>query len=121
MSSKFEEEDLRQIRPITIGERKSKVGISEFVDPENGFVTKGSGSMGQLIDGFPKILKGDELRRLIDALRRARDGKKEILWLIGAHVIKCGLSLYVNSLVQNGFVTALSTTGSATVHDLELA
>ena len=36
-------------------------------------------------------------------------------------MLKCGLSLYINSLIRQGYITALATTGSATVHDLELA
>jgi hypothetical protein len=58
---------------------------------------------------------------VVEALRRARADKRQILWLVGAHVIKCGLSLYVNSLMRKGYITALATTGSATIHDLELA
>ncbi|MEJ2721572.1 MAG: hypothetical protein P8181_10615 [bacterium] len=58
---------------------------------------------------------------LVGALRRARDERRQIVWMIGAHVIKTGLSLYLSSLMRKGFITTIATTGSATVHDLELA
>jgi hypothetical protein len=116
MSSRFEEENLRKILPLSIKDRDSKVTAERIVDPEER--PRGKGSIAGL---FPEILKGEEFRRVVAAVRQARDAKRQILWLLGAHVIKCGLSLWVNSLVRKGFITALSTTGSATVHDLELA
>jgi hypothetical protein len=119
MTSKYEEEDLHRIRPISIRDRESKVRVDQFVDPEAPVATE---TLGKRVVGlFPEILKGDQFRRIVASIQRAREEDKQILWLIGAHVLKCGLSLYVNALMRKGFVTALSTTGSATVHDLELA
>jgi hypothetical protein len=114
--SKYREEDLNKIKPIPVSGRDSKVRVDQFVDPKTAAVD-GVG----FVDRFPRILKGEELRRVVTALRAARDGKREILWLIGAHVLKCGLSLYINALMEQGYITALATTGSATVHDLELS
>ncbi len=117
MTGKFKEEDLGKIRPISIEDRASKVRIDDFVDPE----APGVAGLGDVVQKFPGILKGDELDQLVSLLKRARDGQREIVWMIGAHVMKTGLSLYVNSLMKKGFITAIATTGSATVHDLELA
>lgn len=119
MTTRYEEEDLGKVRPISIHGRESKVHVDRFVDPE--VDGGGRGVSDKLIDKFPRVLKGEELRRVVSALRRAREEQGQILWLIGAHVLKCGLSLYVNSLMRKGYMTALATTGSATVHDLELA
>jgi hypothetical protein len=119
MASRYQEEDLGRVRAVSIRGRDSKVHLDDFVDPEE--KAGAGGDKGKIIERFPRVLKGDELRRLADALRRARAEKREILWLMGAHVLKCGLSLYVNSLVRRGFVTAVATTGSAAIHDLELA
>ncbi len=118
MTSKYDQADLNKIRPIPIASRESKVRVEQFIDPE----TVGAGVTGAaLAEIFPDILKGDDFKRVVAALQTARSNKKQILWLIGSHVIKCGLSLNINSLIDKGYVTALSTTGSATVHDLELA
>lgn len=117
MTSRYEEEDLGKIRPASIHGRDSKVRVDRFVDPDDA----PGGAAGAIIEKFPKILKGDDLRRVVDAMRKARTEKRQILWFIGAHVLKCGLSLYMNSLIRRGYVTALATTGSATVHDMELA
>ena len=118
MTSKYREEDLSRVESISIEQRDSKVAVGEFVDPDK---VSDQINGAALVDAFPAILKGDDLRRVIDSLRRARDAKKQIVWLIGAHVVKCGLSRYLASLMKRGYITAISTTGSTTVHDLELA
>jgi hypothetical protein len=119
MASRYREEDLGKVRPASIRGRESKVHLGDFADPEAG--SAAGGGTGKIVDRFPRALKGGELRRLADALRLARSERKEIVWLVGAHVIKCGLSLYLNSLVRRGFATAVATTGSAAIHDLEIA
>lgn len=112
MTSKYEQQDLSRIKPISIADRDSKVTVDDIVDPS---VAK------DLMRAMPDMLKGGEIKEVARALRRARDGGREIVWLIGAHVVKCGLSLYLKDLMAQGFITALATTGSTTVHDLELA
>jgi hypothetical protein len=111
--TRFEEADLSAIRPIPIATRASKVRVEDIVDPR--------AAAANLAPRFPDMLGAASLKRTVAALRRARDSRREIVWLMGAHVIKVGLGGYVNALVDAGFVTCLSTTGSATIHDLELA
>lgn len=113
MMSKYKEENLAKITPVSIKDRQSKVSVSNIVDPER--------PTRDMLDMFPDVLKGSDLRRVVEALHIARAEKREILWLLGSHVMKCGLSLYVSSLMKRGFMTALATTGSSTVHDIELA
>ena len=55
------------------------------------------------------------------ALRRAREGGRGIIWGIGAHVIKTGLSPILIDLMERGFVSALATNGAGMIHDFELA
>lgn len=120
MSSKYKEEDLSKVRSLPIAERESKVRIEQFVDP----APPGKGAeraFDGLRDVFPELLGGDSICRVADAMQTARAGGKQIVWLIGAHVLKCGLSLYLNSLMDRGYITAIATSGSATVHDLEIA
>lgn len=120
MTSKYYEEDLRKVRPVSIQERESKVRVADFVDP--GEISDKLGDVSSaLISLFPDVLKGSDIRRVVEAIRRAREEKREIIWMVGAHVLKCGLSLFLNGLIDRGFVTAVATTGSAAVHDLEIA
>lgn len=59
-----------------------------------------------------------ELARRIAAARR---GGRPVILSIGAHVIKCGLSLCLIELMQRGFVTHIAGNGAASIHDFELA
>lgn len=121
MPGKYQEEDLSKVRPISISDRASKVFLRHFVDPEKLITSENAGALAGLQAMFPDVLAGTSLKHLTKAVQAAREEKREILWLIGAHVIKCGLSLYINSLMKRGFITSIATTGSATIHDLELA
>ena len=121
MSSKYREEDLSKIKPISIAGRASKVQVDSFIDPEKIPDPQSSPAASPLGNMFPDALVGGELKDLATRLRRTQREKRDILWLTGAHVIKCGLSLIVNSLMERGFITALAVTGSSAIHDLELA
>ena len=62
MGSKYKEEDLSRIRPISITDRRSKVTIDDFVDPES----VGADGEGRRLPAraFPDILKGSDICRL---------------------------------------------------------
>jgi cob(I)alamin adenosyltransferase len=57
------------------------------------------------------------MREVAAAIRRARDLGKPIIWGIGGHVIKTGLSPVLIDLMDRGFVTAFASNGSVQVHD----
>ncbi len=61
-------------------------------------------------------------RRLADArrLRSATDPRSVIL-LMGAHVLRAGVSRYVIDLMQRGLVTHVAMNGAGPIHDWELA
>lgn len=58
---------------------------------------------------------------LLSRLRAARQNHKEIIFSMGAHVIKCGLSRYVIDLMKEGFITHIAGNGACSIHDFELA
>jgi hypothetical protein len=113
MPSKYNQQDLSSVKPISIEDRVSKVSLSDIVDPTIAGVSTSS--------ALPDVLKGSDVKRVAEAITRARNDGRAIVWLVGAHVIKCGLSLYLRDLMSQGYISALATTGSSTVHDLELA
>ena len=119
--SKFEEADLTRIKPVPIANRKSKVTVGHIVDPAKVYKKAGTLDARRFGSALPDILAAESLKKVVAAMKKAKESGKEIMWLVGAHTIKCGLSLYVNSLMDAGFITSLSTTGSAIIHDLELA
>jgi hypothetical protein len=56
-------------------------------------------------------------QRVLDA--RARD--RPVILMMGAHVIKVGLSRYVIDLLERGLVTHVAANGATAIHDYELA
>ncbi|MCL2046775.1 MAG: hypothetical protein FWG88_10385 [Oscillospiraceae bacterium] len=63
----------------------------------------------------------DEFIKLIDCIRYARNNSKPVIMFMGAHVIKCGLSLFVIDLIKQGWITHLAGNGAVSIHDFELA
>jgi hypothetical protein len=61
------------------------------------------------------------LRSLAAELLKARSLDRPILWGIGAHVLKVGLSPILIDLMERGLVTGLAMNGAGIVHDFELA
>lgn len=108
--------DLGGIRTYPLADRKSKVALADFARPH----ARG-GSFAAFLDSLPRILGGETLRLLVADILRARSLGKPVLWGIGAHVIKVGLSPLLIDLMEKGFVTALAMNGAGIVHDFELA
>jgi hypothetical protein len=54
-------------------------------------------------------------------MEAARRKKRAILWGLGAHVIKTGLSAILIDLMKRGWVSGVALNGAGIVHDFELA
>jgi len=107
---------LEGVKTYPLASRASKVAIRDFGRPHR----RGAG-VAAFLAGLPRILAGDTLRRLVADVRRARSAGKPIVWGLGAHVIKVGLSPILVDLMERGFVTAIALNGAGIVHDFELA
>lgn len=117
MASDFEEIDLSRVRTVPIAERGSVVSVERFGDP-----VKGGRAFAKWRASLPDEIAARGLDELARAIRRAAAAKdREIVWMIGAHVVKCGLSRYLVELMRKGFVTAIAMNGAAAIHDFEIA
>jgi hypothetical protein len=108
--------DLGGVRTYPLASRKSQVTRADFGRP----LPRGA-RVTELLDALPRILGGQALRGLAADVLRARSLGKPILWGLGAHVIKVGLSPILVDLMEKGFVTGLALNGAGVVHDFELA
>jgi hypothetical protein len=108
--------DFSGLRTISIHDRGGKVRTDHF----GRAFSKGEGVLG-LLDSMPRLLASDSLRSTIEALLMARKERKQIIWGIGGHVIKCGLAPVLTGLMERGFLTAVAMNGSAAIHDFEIA
>jgi hypothetical protein len=108
--------DLAGVRTYPLASRKSQVTRADFGRP----VPRGA-RVTELLDALPRILGGQALRGLAADVLRGRSLGKPILWGLGAHVIKVGLSPVLVDLMEKGLVTGLALNGAGVVHDFELA
>ena len=69
----------------------------------------------------PNQWGNEDFDTLVSRIQAAKDGGKEIIFSMGAHVIKCGLSPYLIALMKAGSITHLSGNGACSIHDFELA
>jgi len=107
---------LGRLRTYPLADRPSKVDVSAFARPH----VRGS-AFGGFLDRLPRILAGETVRALIADILRARIRGKPILWGIGAHVLKVGLSPILIDLMERRLLTGLALNGAGIVHDFELA
>lgn len=64
---------------------------------------------------------GTDFDLLVQHVRTAKANGREIIFSMGAHVIKCGLSRYLIALMKAGYITHLAGNGACSIHDFELA
>jgi hypothetical protein len=108
--------DLSAIKTYELASRPSKVSVGSFAKP----VEEGD-SLRSFLEKLPRILAVESMRELAAQMRRARDLNKPIIWGIGGHVIKTGLSPILIDLMDRGLVTSIAANGSVLVHDTEIA
>lgn len=66
-------------------------------------------------------LENPSLDRVAEAIEGARAEGRPVIWMMGAHVIKQGLSRFVVDLLRRGLITQVSMNGACTIHDYELS
>ena len=71
--------------------------------------------------GQPSAFACEELSTLADKIVQARQNGRPVIFLYGAHVVKCGLSRFLIQLIKRGIVTHVASNGAGSIHDFELA
>ncbi|PIU42016.1 MAG: hypothetical protein COS99_02180 [Candidatus Omnitrophica bacterium CG07_land_8_20_14_0_80_42_15] len=113
---------MREYKPLdklklrSIKSRTSKVDISLFAEP-----LKKKTSFNNFYNSLPHILAARDLRKLVDAIVKAKKRNKMVIFMFGAHVIKCGLSSLLIELMKKGVVKAIAINGAGVIHDTEIA
>lgn len=108
--------DLTKLKTYSIRKRKSKVDKSLLAKS-----LAAGASFEQFLSSLPNILKAKDLREIVDAVVAARRRRKPVIFFMGAHVVKCGLSPLVIALIKKGIITSVATNGAGIIHDFELA
>ncbi len=97
--------DLSGVRTYRLGTRRNLVTLADLVAP----------------DDAPPPFASPDLAEVARRIVEARAGGRAVIWMMGAHVIKCGLSRLVIDLMERGLLTHVGTNGAGSIHDLELA
>ena len=116
MKLPYEEFDLAGVKTYPLRSRQSKVTLAQFATPYK----KGTGVDG-LLKTLPALLAASDFKAVVQALLTARQGGRAIIWGLGAHVLKTGLSPIIVDLMERGFVSAIATNGAGIIHDFEIA
>lgn len=115
--SKYKTADLSKIKTYSIKKRKSKVDIvslAQVFDPK-------SSNVKHFLSSLPKFLAVNELHEFTDAILKAKKKNKPVVFMLGAHVIKVGLSPLIIDLMKKKYVTAFALNSAAAIHDIELS
>ena len=115
MKFSYEEFDLSGVRTYPLASRKSKANAADFGAPFK------AAAVSDFVHSLPSILAGADFKAVVSALRTARDGGRWLIWVLGAHVLKTGLSPILIDLMERGYICALALNGAGVIHDFELA
>jgi deoxyhypusine synthase len=96
--------------------RKSKVKMDDFAK-----IPVRKTSFLKFYDSLPNILKAKEIRSIVSVVIKAHKTKKSVIFMAGAHVIKCGLNPTLIELIKKKIITCICLNGAGIIHDFEIA
>lgn len=108
--------NLKQLRRTSVTERPSKVAKDSFAK-----VTPSGSSFRTFTQNLPRILAAQKFNELAEAVASACRRRRPVLVMMGAHLLKVGLSPLIVDLIKRKVVTAIAMPGSGIIHDFELA
>src|SRR5512143_365618 len=97
--------NLSKVKTFPLGERPSRVALANMVLPSA---------------PLPEF-EHPELGEVAERIAAARQAGRPVIWMIGAHVVKRGLSPILIDLLERGVITHLASNGAAVIHDFEIA
>lgn len=115
--SQYPKADLSKVKTVSIKNRGSSVKPSAFAKVFN----PKKESFSAFVRSFPDILVSADLRRVVDDIIHSRKKGKPVILMMGAHVVKVGLSPIIIDLIERGVITAIAMNSAASIHDVETA
>ena len=97
--------DFSKIKTYPIAQRRNLVTLKDLISPK----------------ASPPPFDNPDLREIAERIVEARKKGRPVIWMMGAHVIKSGLSLIVIDLMKRGIITHVASNGAVTIHDFEIA
>jgi phosphoheptose isomerase len=97
--------DFSAIQTYPISQRKNLVKKADLLQPGTSM----------------PVLDIPDLEEIAGQIISARRGGKQVIWMMGAHVVKSGLSLLLIDLMEKGWITHIAGNGAVSIHDFELS
>jgi phosphoheptose isomerase len=97
--------DLSKVRTYPLPQRASKVALENLILPER--------------EAPP--FDNPELAEIAGRIVAARKAGRPVIWMLGGHVVKRGLSPVLIDLMSRGVITHLASNGAVTIHDFEIS
>ena len=105
MPSRYESFDRSQLRLLPLSQRQNLVSAADVLQ----------------VHQAPAAFEHPDLPALADAIAQAKRRGAAVVLMMGAHLIKQGLSRYLIDLIRRGWVSVIAGNGACTVHDYEMA
>lgn len=116
MPKKAKPVDLKRVTTYPIRSRVSKLDqslLARLPSPDK--------PLAEFFRTWPKLLKAKEFLRIAERMAHAHRTDRAVVWMMGAHPIKCGLSPLIVDLIKRKVITCVAMNGAAAIHDFELA
>jgi hypothetical protein len=97
--------DRSQLRVLPLAEREHDFDLSQVI----------------ALDADLRLNQSPELHAVAQRVIQAHQNGKQVILMMGAHVIKTGLSRFVIDLMERGVLTHIGMNGACVIHDYELA
>lgn len=115
LMSRYPQVDLSGVKRYSIRRRHSKVQHESLARPH-----RTGCSFREFLQSLPDILVARDFQEFVQRIAAARRNEKPVIFMMGAHVIKVGMSPIVADLMHQGVLTCLAMNGAGIIHDTEL-
>lgn len=86
-------------------------------DLKPGFIAPGCMKFSDTLDASSE----KNLTQVASAILKARENASNVLFMIGAHVLRSGIQPYLFDLMREGYIQGIAVNGAAAIHDYEIA
>jgi len=116
MTDRIKPADLTQLKTYSVRNRPAKVDFNLLARVPNIHQP-----LSEFFESLPAVLKAKELLVASTRIAEARINERGIVLMLGAHVVKCGLSPIIIRMMEERLITCICMNGAAAIHDFELA
>ncbi|MFQ6040583.1 MAG: hypothetical protein ACE5PV_06980, partial [Candidatus Poribacteria bacterium] len=101
----YEKIDRSKLKILPLSQREHKMTVEDIY---------------QLDSEIPSY-ENKNLAEVADRIVKAHKRGGQVIWMMGAHVIRRGNSRFIIDLMERGVITHVATNGAGAIHDFELA